>query len=79
MWLGWGSSVAPVSDFGCNLYHGPKTHLSLATRHRDVHKSSGVCYSLLGSALGRLLLLLRLNLISPTMVSPVPRHELVLS
>lgn len=37
-------------------------YLSLATSHCDVHEPTGVCDSLLGSALRGLLLLLRLNL-----------------
>lgn len=38
------------------------THLSLATSHCDIDESSGVCDSLLRSALRGLLLLLRLDL-----------------
>jgi len=37
-------------------------HLSLAASHGDVNKSSSVGYSLLGTSLGGLLLLLRLDL-----------------
>jgi len=37
-------------------------HLSLAAGHGHVDEPSGVCYSLLGAALGGLLLLLRLDL-----------------
>ena len=40
----------------------PTTDLALATRHRNIDESSGICDSLLGAALGGLLLLLRLNL-----------------
>ena len=45
------------------------TDLSLATRHRDIHKPSCICDSLLCAALGRLLLFLRFDLISPSKVS----------
>lgn len=40
----------------------PTTDLALATRHRNIDESSGICDSLLGAALGGLLLLLGLNL-----------------
>lgn len=39
-----------------------RLYLSLATSHRDIDETAGVCYSLLGSALWCLLLLLWLNL-----------------
>jgi hypothetical protein len=39
------------------------TNLPLTTGERNVHKSAGVCDSLLRAALGGLLLLLRLNLL----------------
>lgn len=40
-----------------------RAHLSLATGHRYVHEPPGVCDSLLSSAFGRLLLLLRFDLL----------------
>ncbi|KKZ65245.1 hypothetical protein EMCG_08895 [[Emmonsia] crescens] len=43
-------------------YKAVKTHLSLSTGHRDVNESSGVLQTLLGTTLGGLLLLLRLDL-----------------
>jgi hypothetical protein len=42
----------------CGFY----AHLPLATSKSNVDESAGVCYSLLRTALGGLLLLLRLNL-----------------
>jgi hypothetical protein len=39
------------------------TNLPLATGESNVHETAGVCDSLLRSALGGLLLLLRLNLL----------------
>lgn len=39
-----------------------RSYLSLATGHGDVHETASVCDSLLGAALGGLLLLLGLNL-----------------
>jgi len=44
------------------LRAGVRIHLSLATSHGDVDKSTGVLHSLLGPALGLLGLLLGLNL-----------------
>ena len=61
MWLGWGSSVKLVR-ICLWLYFVAETHLSLSASHCDIHESSSVCYSLLGSAFGCLLLLLRLDL-----------------
>lgn len=39
-----------------------ETYLPLAPRHGDVDEAAGVCDALLGAALGRLLLLLGLDL-----------------
>ena len=63
MWLGWGSSVGDLLDAGLKMYEEKETNLPLATGESDVYESAGVCDSLLGAALGGLLLLLRLNLL----------------
>lgn len=59
---GWGSSATNVSHIVEHVVDA--ACLSLATGHGDVDETTSVLYSLLGTALGLLLLLLRLDLSS---------------
>ena len=82
MLLGSGSSVSRISillSYRCALKCcsgvGMMPYLSLATGHCDVHEPSGVGNSLLGSALGCLLLLLWFNLESNSNQFPVAKWD----
>lgn len=78
--LGWGSSITnSASARVLNHFYLPDrlrigrnerhVYLPLPTRHRNIDESPRICDSLLRSALGRLLLLLRFNLIPTTKLS----------
>lgn len=56
------------------LRQGGESYLPLATGHGDIDEAAGVCDSLLRAALWRLLLLLWLDLVHPS-VSLVPQHS----
>ncbi len=60
--VGLGFICVPVSCCGIWPLQKNLTNLPLASGKRDIHESASICYSLLGTALGGLLLLLRFNL-----------------
>ena len=67
--VGLGFICRYIVSFGRGVHTDIPPYLSLATSHCDVDESSSICYSLLGSALGALLLLLRLNLFTGSVSS----------
>ena len=81
---GWGSSVRDtqleylsMTDL-CKMVDVGRTYLSLPTGHCHVHESSGVCDSLLRSALWGLLLLLGLNLYRDKDIESARRSQMII-
>jgi hypothetical protein len=69
---GWGSSDCVNPELAYGIFEKMGTYLPLSASHGDVHEAAGVCESLLGAALGSLLLLLRLNLYPYSVSGPCP-------